>query len=172
MVGESENSMPHPRKQSPKSAETEPVSRRARAAAIGMDAATLAQAAFQRAGFGDATLVLRWRDIAGPEVARVARPLRISQSPSGTILTLIAEPAAAVFLQHETRALCARINSYLGRPLVHRLRFVPGEISQEAERPSAKNSQVFAPDDPAREFAAPDALKNALLALARVRQPT
>ena len=164
--------MTHVRKQSSKPPQTEEPSRRGRAAAVAMDAAILGRAAFERAGFNDATLVLRWREIAGSEVARVARPLRISPSPSGTILTLMADPAAAVFLQHETRALCARINAYLGRTAVHRLRFVPSEIVADPERRHPKNSQDFASGDPAGKFTAPDALKSALLALARARRTT
>ena len=137
---------------------------------MGIDTAILARAAFRRAGFDDATLVLRWREIVGPEVARIARPLRLSESPSGTVLTLKADPAAALFLQHESRALCARITAYLGR-VVHRLRFVPGEIALEPERPQPKNPQNFAVNDPARKFVGPDDLRSAIHALARVRRP-
>jgi hypothetical protein len=172
MVSDSENSMTHVRKQSSKPPDTEGPSRRGRAAAVGMDAAMLGRAAFERAGFDDATLVLRWREIVGREVARVAQPLRLSLSPSGTVLTLIADPAAAVFLQHETRALCARINAYLGRAAVHRLRFVPGEVVAAPERRRPKNSQDFANGDPAGKITAPDVLRTALLALARARRTT
>jgi hypothetical protein len=171
MVGESEISMTRARKQPATHAETQPPPRRARVTAVGIDAAILARAAFERAGFDDATLVLRWREIVGPEVARIARPLRISQSPSGKVLTLSADPAAALFLQHESRALCARITAFLGRT-VQRLRFVPGEIAPEPERPPPKNPQDFAADDPARIFEGPDDLKSALHALARVRRST
>ncbi|MGH6887806.1 MAG: DciA family protein [Rhizomicrobium sp.] len=153
----------------PDSAETWPPPRRARAAAVGTDAAQLARAAFGRAGFAEPTLVLRWREIAGRDVARIARPLRLSQGASGGVLTLRADPAAALFLQHESRALCARINAYLGRPAVERLKFVPGEIAPEPERPKRTYPQNPSPRDPARDFAGPDRLKDALLALARAR---
>jgi len=172
MMGESEISMTRAPKQPTKQAETELPRRRARVAAIGIDAAVLARTAFERAGFADATLVLRWREIAGPEVARIARPLRISQSPSGSVLTLKADPAAALFLQHESRALCARIGAFLGQGAVQRLRFVPGEIPQDEARPPQKHPQDFATDDPANEFAGHDGLKGALLALARARRDT
>ena len=38
------------------------------------------RAAFARAGFSDPTLVLRWAEIAGPEIARIARPLKFSEA--------------------------------------------------------------------------------------------
>lgn len=150
----------------------EPPPRRARAATIAMDVAKLGSRAFAHAGFADPTLVLRWREIAGPEVARIARPLRINQSPSGTVLTLRADPAAALFLQHESRALCARINACLGYGVVQRLRFVPGEIAPELPARPQNHPQDFAADDPARKFAGHDGLKSALVALARARRST
>ena len=74
--------------------------------------------AFVRAGFVDPTLVLRWEEIAGSETAALAQPIKLSEGPSGGVLTLKAEPGAALFLQHESRSLCERINAYLGRPAV------------------------------------------------------
>jgi hypothetical protein len=170
MFSESEISMARSRKQSPQSMETELPQRRARAAAIGIDTFALGQTAFDRAGFDDPTLVLRWREIAGPQVARLARPLRISQGPSGGVLTLKAEPAAAMFLQHESRTICDRINTYLGRAAVTRLRFVPGEIPPEKSQPKQSHPQDSLLDDPAGHFVGPDDLKTALLALARIRR--
>ena len=43
--------------------------------------APAAGAAFARAGFTDPTLVLRWSEIAGPEVARLAQPLKFAEGP-------------------------------------------------------------------------------------------
>ena len=100
--------------------------RRNRALAVGGDAGSVAGAAFLRAGFNDPTLILRWQEIAGPEVARLARPLKFSEGPSGGTLTLRAAPGAALFLAHEKRALCERINAYLGRPAVAQLKFSQG----------------------------------------------
>ncbi len=118
-------------KQPQKPTDFEPPPRRNRAAAIGIDAGRIGRPAFERAGFAEPGLVLRWKEIVGAEIARIAQPLRLVSGPSGGILTLKAEPAAAIFLQHEGRALCARINAYLGRPVVQRLRFIPGEIAHE-----------------------------------------
>ncbi|MGH6878943.1 MAG: DciA family protein [Rhizomicrobium sp.] len=161
--------MARPQKQLHKPAEAGPPPRRLRAAAIGIDTVQLGRAAFERAGFAEQGLVLRWREIVGAEAARMARPLRLSDGPAGGVLTLKAEPAAALFLQHESRALCARINSWLGRPAVQKLRFVPGELAPEPAPSHPRYPQDFSPHDPARRFAGPDGLKDALLALAKAR---
>src|SRR5689334_20202472 len=87
----------------------EPQPRRGRAAAVGNDAQKLARAGFERAGFPEPGLVLRWKEIVGAEVARIARPLRFSEGATGGVLTLRADPAASVFLQHESRVLLGRI---------------------------------------------------------------
>jgi hypothetical protein len=148
----------------------EPVARRNRTEAIGRSDG-LAVSAFARAGFRDPALVLRWREIVGQEVANYAHPLRLTEGPSGGVLTLIAEPAAAVFLQHETRSLCARINAFLGRDAVARLRFVKGGTGP---RPTARARPEPPPqvpnDDPALAFSGPERLKASLVRLAHARQ--
>jgi len=144
--------------------------RRNRVGAVGNDVRFVAQRAFVRAGFGDNTLVLRWPEIVGPEVAELARPVKLTEAASGGVLTLRAEPAASVFLQHETRSLCERINAYLGRPAVHRLRFVFGPLQAPEPKPVPPTASKEAPaQDAARRFEGPEALKTALLDLARMR---
>jgi hypothetical protein len=100
----------------------------------------------------------------------LARPIKLSESASGGVLTLKAEPAAALFLQHESRALCARINSYLGRVAVAKLRFVQGRLAEPnaAPRPGPKPVEP-PPGDPARRWQGPPKLGEALLNLARNR---
>src|SRR5882757_9370695 len=109
--------------------ETQPPPQRYnRTRVIGADAGMVGGTAFARAGFSDPTLVLRWSEIAGPEVARLAQPLKFSDGPSGGTLTLRAVPGAALFLSHEKRALCERINTYLGRAAVSQLKFSQGAL--------------------------------------------
>jgi len=93
--------------------------RRGRAGAAGEDALAQASTAF-------ASLLLRWPEIAGAEVARVAQPVRLQEGPEGAILTLRCAPGSAVLLQHETRTLIERVNAYLGHRRVARLRVVTG----------------------------------------------
>lgn len=148
----------------------QPPERRKWAAPVSGDAAVLGSAAFARAGFRDPTLVLHWEKIAGPEVARLARPLRLSEGPHGGVLTLLAEPGAAVFLQHETRTLAERINTYLGRTAVTRLKFVQAALTQrDPPPPRVKPAQDIAPGDPALAYSGPDGLREALWRLARAR---
>jgi hypothetical protein len=136
----------------------------------GSDATLAARTAFTRAGFADPTLVLRWREIAGAETARLAFPIKLSEGAAGGVLTLKAEPAAALFLQHESRALCARINAYLGRVAVVRLRFAQGPLVRPAPPPPRRPKPVEPPSsDPARRWQGPPNLGQALLNLARQR---
>ena len=107
--------------------------RRGRARAAGQDALNHAAAALAKAGFSDPTLVLNWREIAGTDMARIAQPVRLSEGPDGAVLTLRCEAGAAVFLQHQTRALLERINGYLGASRIARLRLVAGELTRSSE---------------------------------------
>ena len=138
---------------------------------VSVDAGALGQTAILRAGFADPTLVMHWTEIAGPETARLARPLRLSQGPHGGVLSLLAEPGAAVFLQHESRALCDRINTFLGRPVVARLKFVQGSLTQ---RPAVERRptppETLALSDPARHYQGPEGVREALWKLARARR--
>jgi hypothetical protein len=145
--------------------------RRKWAEAVGRDASSTAHLAFARAGFRDPTLILRWEEIAGPDVARLARPLKLSESASGGVLTLKAEPGAALFLQHETRALCGRINDYLGRNAVARLRFVQGPLAARPPKPVRRSmGGPLPPDDPAVTFKGPEKVRESLLRFARLRR--
>jgi hypothetical protein len=146
--------------------------RRGRAAALGPDAELAARNALHRAGFTDPTLVLRWEEIAGPETARLAQPVRLGESASGGVLTLRAEPGAALFLQHESRALCERINAYLGRAAIARLRFVQGPLAPRIRPAPPKVNRATVPAaDPVRKYEGPDGLREALLRLAQARRP-
>jgi hypothetical protein len=146
-----------------------PPQRTNRTRAIGAET-TVAATAFTRAGFNDPTLVLRWSEIAGPEVARLAQPLKFSEGPSGGTLTLRATPGAALFLAHEKRSLCERINAYLGRPAVAQLKFSQGALPPRPPAPpKQKPAGPLPPDDPSRRYHGPEGLARAIQALARRR---
>jgi hypothetical protein len=140
-----------------------PPTRHARTVAVGTDASLAARAAFVRA---DPTLILRWAEIAGTETARLARPVKLSETPSGGVLTLKAEPAAALFLQHESRTLCARINAYLGRTAITKLRFVQSSLASPPMPPAPRKAKEPSASDPARRWCGPEPLGLALLGLA------
>jgi len=148
----------------------QPPQRRARPEPVGREITYAARTAFTRAGFADPTLVLRWVEIAGAETARIARPIKFTEGPSGGTLTLKAEPAAALFLQHETRPLCERINAYLGRPAVTKLRFIQGALTPLPALPRIRRPVEPTTTDPARAWHGPEGLGKALLSLARMRR--
>jgi hypothetical protein len=146
----------------------EPPHRRGWAKPVAGDATSAGRAAFSRAGFNDPTLVLRWTEIAGPEIARIARPLKFSEANG--VLTLMAEPGAALFLGHDSRALAARINGYLGRNAVARIKFVQGMLAAPpAPARPPKPSATPDPQDPVYRYRGPENLKLALQSLARWR---
>jgi hypothetical protein len=159
---------PHP----PKELEApSPPARRNWAAPIALDARAAANSAFARSGFSDPTILLHWEEIAGAETARLARPIRFSEGPSGGVLTLKAEPGTGLFLQHDTRALTERINTYLGREAVARLRFVQGPlIRRDPPPPKRKPAAPASATDPARAFDGPESVREALIRLAGARQ--
>jgi hypothetical protein len=147
-----------------------PPQRHNRVMPVGSDVSRAAASAFVRAGFTDPTLVLRWSEIAGPEVARLAQPVKFTDGPGGGILTLRATPGAALFLAHEKRPLCERINAYLGRPAVAQLKFSQGNLLPRPPAPKpSKPAGPLAPGDPSRRYQGPEGLAKALLALARRR---
>jgi hypothetical protein len=160
-----------PQKQSNKEIQPEvPPPRRGWIKPVSADAGITAAAAFARAGFRDPALVLRWREIAGDAVARIAQPLKLADGPSGGTLTLRAAPAAALFLGHEKRALCERINAYLGREAVVQIKFSQGAplVRPPPPRPN-KAAGPMPAADPSLRYHGPDGLAEALQALARRR---
>jgi len=127
--------------------------------------------ALRRAGFSDPTLLLNWPEIAGKETARLTQPVRLSGGPEDATLTLIAEPGASLFLQHESRALAERINAYLGRTSVARLRFVQRSIAVPVPLPPVPAAdRRTCTADPVHRFKGPKSMKEALLRLAYSRQ--
>lgn len=145
--------------------------RRGWSAPVARDSGAVGATAFARKGFRDPTLVLRWAEIVGAEVARLAVPVKLSEGPSGGTLTLRAEPGASLFLQHETRELCARINTYLGRQAVSRLRFVQGPLARApVPAPARLRPGTVTSTDPAARFAGREGLREAIWALARWRR--
>jgi hypothetical protein len=147
-----------------------PPQRRGWITPVSADAGIAAAAAFARAGFRDPALVLRWREIAGDAVARIAQPLKLADGPSGGTLTLRAAPAAALFLGHEKRALCERINAYLGFEAVVQIKFSQGAplVRPPLPRPN-KPAGPMPAADPSLRYHGPDGLAEALQALARRR---
>jgi len=114
------------------------------ARAAGESALGHAAGMFARAGFADATLLLRWSEIVGPHIARIALPQRWQDGPDGAVLTLKCEPGAAVLLQHQTRMLIERLNTYVGGGRIIRLKLVPGHLTRRADPPGHPQPEIEA----------------------------
>ena len=88
--------------------------------AVGSLIPAVVQPAFRRRSPVAAQLLLDWPAIVGPALEAVTTPRRLS----GSTLTIACAGPVAMELQHMSTELQARINGYLGRSIVDRLRFV------------------------------------------------
>ena len=90
--------------------------------------------AFKRKSPAGAQIMADWPALAGPAIAGVTQPLRLS---SGT-LTLACSGPVAMELQHLAPQLAGRINAALGRVVVERFRFVQRAPAGALPRPGPR----------------------------------
>ncbi len=109
----------------------QPAERRGRMRPIAAELPGLIGKPLGRRGFAEGGLVADWAAIVGEEVARHAKPLRLS-FPRGErregSLTLRVRGAFAVELQHLAPQLLERINGYLGYAAIARLKLEQGRL--------------------------------------------
>jgi hypothetical protein len=105
--------------------------------------------AYAKQGFAARELVTRWAEIAGPEIARHAEPLKIQwprpvegQPQEPATLVLRVEGPAALEIQHASDTLLERVNRFFGWSAVGRLALRQAPLSRR-ERPSTPD-----PPDP------------------------
>jgi hypothetical protein len=117
--------------------------------------------ALRRRGFAETEVVLRWPEIAGAELARVATPEKLSfrrgRSADGTLHLKVAGPAALA-IQHQAPAIIERINTFYGFRAVARLNLVQGP---------ANDSRAATPEQP--QLAEPSPADKARIARAAAR---
>ena len=84
--------------------------------------------AYAKQGFAARELVTRWAEIAGPEIARHAEPLKIQwprpvegQPQEPATLVLRVEGPMALEIQHKSDVILERVNRFLGWSAVGRL---------------------------------------------------
>jgi len=102
----------------------------------------LTRKAFTKFGFADDHVITRWREIVGPEMARLTSPERLSRpqrtgkpgDTSGSTLTVRVAGAAALEMQHMAPQIVDRINGFYGRPVVARLKLVQGPLPDRPSR--------------------------------------
>lgn len=101
--------------------------------------------ALRRRGFAESEVVLRWPEIVGPELARVATPEKLSfrrgRSADGTLHLKVAGPSALA-IQHQAPMIMERVNTFYGFRAVARLNLVQGPpvsaAHSEAVKPAPK----------------------------------
>jgi hypothetical protein len=88
-------------------------------------------------------LVQSWEEIAGPRLAARSRPEKIQwprrmheDDPfEPAVLIVACEGTAALYLQHETTEVIARVNAFLGFAAIGRIRIVQKQVTGAAEKP-------------------------------------
>lgn len=94
--------------------------------------------ALRRRGFAESEVVLRWPEIVGPELARVATPEKLSfrrgRSADGTLHLKVAGPAALT-IQHQAPMIMERINTFYGFRAVARLNLLQGAPAVASPHP-------------------------------------
>jgi hypothetical protein len=138
--------------------------------AVGSFVPQLVREVLRRRGFNNIDIVLRWREIVGPELADETCPLRIewprrqeaALRPDGTAepggqrtrLVVAASPARALDVEYAKRDIVERVNRYLGYRAATEVAATPDyAISPEVPRKRAtavdpQTSEVVPADDP------------------------
>ena len=133
----------------------------------------------EKRGFAVTRLLTQWPEIAGVEIARITRPVKIGYGREGlgATMTLLVAPAHAPMVQMDLPRLKDRVNAAYGYAAIARI-----TLTQTAAMGFAEGQAQFAPaaktprpPDPAiaaeaKAVAAPvhdDTLREALAALAQ-----
>ncbi len=98
--------------------------------------------AYARQGFAARELVMRWKEIAGPEIATHSEPLKIQwprpvegQSQAPATLVLRVEGPTALEIQHASDVILQRVNRYFGWNAVGRLALRQAPLSRRPRPP-------------------------------------
>lgn len=109
------------------------------------------RAAGESRGFAVAKLLTHWAEIAGPDMAPRATPVKVSYPPAGlgATLTLLVPGAQAPFVEMQKEALRQRVNACYGYNAIARIR-----LTQTAPQGFAEPPAAFAPAPPQADPAA------------------
>jgi len=100
---------------------------------FGQIAAKLVDPVTRKRGFAKVDLIASWDDVVGPRYAEVTQPAKLTwrrDGAGGAVLTVRVSGPSAVFLQHESEAFIARINTFLGFQAVSELRIVQQPLTR------------------------------------------
>lgn len=131
------------------------------------------QAAHKKRGFAQTHIIDHWPDIMGPELAKISVPERYRRGRSNgpATLQIRVRSGRALEIQHASKQIIERINSYYGFPAVERLQLIQGPILAPAKRRSIKPAPLTPATEKWVETLASEAenprLKSALTELGR-----
>lgn len=133
-----------------------------------------------RQGFGEASLIMQWREIVGVRIADICAPEKLRWAARGrkaspdkpqepATLVLRVEPGFGLEIQHMAPAIVDRINAHLGWRCVARLTLRQEALQRPASaRPAARRAPdpaIRARAEAAAEGVAEDGLRAALVRL-------
>lgn len=133
-----------------------------------------------RQGFGEASLLMRWREIVGARVADICQPMKLQWPPRAkqrapekpqepATLILRVSPGFGLEAQHMAPLIIDRVNAHLGWRCVGKIALRQEELRDEAPPPV---KAAILPPDPkarARAEAAATGVDDAALRAALVR---
>ncbi len=121
-------------------------------------------------GFAQSRLLTQWEEIAGPDMATIARPVEVTYARGGFGATLIVltTGANAPMLEMEKEKLRERVNAVYGYNAISRVR-----ITQTAPTGFAEGQAEFRPkpQQSSENLPSPEAQKQAAEEAARVEDP-
>lgn len=93
-------------------------------------------------GFAVAKVLTHWAEVAGPDIARIARPVNVSYGRKGfgATLTLLTTGAQAPMLEMQKEKLRERVNACYGYAAISRIK-----ITQTAPTGFAEGQVAFEP---------------------------
>lgn len=96
----------------------------------------------EKRGFAETRLLTQWAEVAGPAVAAVAQPVKVSYGAHGlgATLTLLTTGANAPMLQMQVPAIIERVNACYGYNAIRKIR-----ITQTAPTGFAEGAPAFEP---------------------------
>jgi hypothetical protein len=101
--------------------------------------------AFKRQGFASREIVTRWPEIAGPEIAAHAEPIRMQWSRQANAdrnepatLILRVEGPAAIEIQHMSGLIIERVNRFFGWQAVDRVALRQAPLGRRPRRAARK----------------------------------
>jgi hypothetical protein len=129
-----------------------------------------------RRGCSDSRMLENWSAIVGPQLAAMSQPVRLSrrkggrdgEDTAGGVLTVKAEGAIALEIQHLAPQIIDRLNSYYGHAAISRLNIIQGPVTitpSPLNPPPIKEEDISALADDFEEIETPR-LKRALASLA------